>query len=130
MHQKLIDEMSIADYRTIASGEMYDWSPKEIEEWIHTGGGIIGQDAAVKAAAMTVYNHYEGRPSVSLFIGPTGSGKTEIWRALQREYGAQHYYCRCIKPHRRRLERQQQAVRYFPGNGFRREKKTRDSRAR
>lgn len=89
MHQKLIDEMSIADYRTIASGEMYDWSPKEIEEWIHTGGGIIGQDAAVKAAAMTVYNHYEGRPSVSLFIGPTGSGKTEIWRALQREYGAQ-----------------------------------------
>lgn len=90
MHQKFVDEMSVADYRAMASGEMYDWSPRKIEEWIHTGGGIIGQDAAVKAAAMTVYNHYEGRPSVSLFIGPTGSGKTEIWRVLQREYGTQN----------------------------------------
>ncbi len=90
MHQKLIDEMSIADYRAMTSGEMYDWSPKKIEEWSHTDGGIIGQDEAVKAAAMTVYNHYEGRPSVSLFIGPTGSGKTEIWRILQREYGTQN----------------------------------------
>ncbi len=90
MHQKLIDEMSIADYRAMAGGEMYNWSPKEIESWIHTDGGIIGQDAAVKAAAITVYNHYEGRPSVSLFIGLTGSGKTEIWRTLQSDYGAQN----------------------------------------
>ena len=90
MHKKLIDEMSIAEYRAMAKNDMYDWSPKEIEEWIHTSGGIIGQDEAVKAAAMIIYNHYEGRPSVSLFIGPTGSGKTEIWRTLQREYGAQN----------------------------------------
>lgn len=88
MRQRLIDEMSVADYRDLATSQMYDWSPKEIEAWIHTGGGIIGQDAAAKAAALTVYNHYEGRPSVSLFIGPTGSGKTEIWRTLQREYSA------------------------------------------
>lgn len=92
MHQKLIDEMSIADYRVMAENELYDWTPKKIEEWIHTDGGIIGQDAAVRAAAMTVYNHYEGRPSVSLFIGPTGSGKTEIWRVLQREYGTQNIF--------------------------------------
>ena len=90
MHQKLIDEMSIAEYREMTSNELYDWSPKKIEEWLHTGGGIIGQDAAVKAAAMIVYNHYEGRPSVSLFAGPTGSGKTEIWRVLQKEYGVQN----------------------------------------
>lgn len=90
MHQKLIDEMSIADYRDMTGKELYDWSPKKIEEWIHTGGGIIGQDDAVKAAAMIIYNHYEGRPSVSLFAGPTGSGKTEIWRVLQKEYGAQN----------------------------------------
>ena len=90
MHQKLIDEMSIAEYREMTSNELYDWSPKKIEEWIHTSGGIIGQDEAVKAAAMIVYNHYEGRPSVSLFVGPTGSGKTEIWRVLQREYGSQN----------------------------------------
>lgn len=90
MHKKLIDEMSIADYHAMAKSDMYDWSPKKIEEWIHTSGGIMGQDEAVKAAAMILYNHYEGRPSVSLFIGPTGSGKTEIWRTLQREYGSQN----------------------------------------
>ena len=65
-----------------------DGAPKDIERLIHTRGGIIGQDAAVRAASLIVYTHYEGRPSVSLFVGPTGCGKTEIWRALQKEYSA------------------------------------------
>ena len=38
MHQKLIDEMSIAEYREMTSNELYDWSPKKIEEGIHTSG--------------------------------------------------------------------------------------------
>lgn len=63
-------------------------SPKEIESWLHAQGGIVGQDAAVRAASLIMYNHIEGRPSVSLFAGPTGSGKTAIWRALQRRYGS------------------------------------------
>lgn len=62
-------------------------SPKEIESWLHAQGGIVGQDAAVRAASLIMYNHIKGRPSVSLFAGPTGSGKTAIWRALQRIYG-------------------------------------------
>lgn len=63
------------------------WSPKDIESDIRKYGGIIGQDTAVRAAATLFYNHVEGRPSVSLFMAPTGSGKTEIWRAMQREFG-------------------------------------------
>lgn len=64
-----------------------NFTPREIEYLLHTRGGIIGQDAAVRAAALIVYNHFEDRPSINLFCGPTGSGKTEIWRAIQHEYG-------------------------------------------
>ncbi len=42
---------------------------------------------AVKAAALICYRHFVLRnASVSLFAGPTGSGKTEIWRVLAREF--------------------------------------------
>ena len=98
-------EMSVRDYkRAIADGKIDNWSPKDVEQWLHSSvGGIVGQDAACRAAALIVYNHFERRPSVSLFIGPTGCGKTEIWRALRQR---PHY--RRINPHRRRLARQQQ----------------------
>ena len=60
-----------------------DMAPKELEKFIHDHG-IIGQDEAVKAAALICYRHFVLRnASVSLFCGPTGSGKTEIWRVLQ-----------------------------------------------
>ena len=60
-----------------------DMAPKELEAFIHDHG-IIGQDEAVKAAALICYRHFVLRnASVSLFCGPTGSGKTEIWRVLQ-----------------------------------------------
>lgn len=90
MNQEMIESMSIRDSSFFYKRGLDNWSPRDIENWIHTDGGIIGQDAAVRAAAMIVYNHYEGRPSVSLFAGPTGSGKTQIWRALQQEYGSQN----------------------------------------
>ena len=58
-------------------------APKELETFIHDHG-IIGQDEAVKAAALICYRHFVLRnASISLFCGPTGSGKTEIWRVLQ-----------------------------------------------
>ena len=87
-------ELSVRDYkRAIADGKLDDWSPKDIERWLHSDvGGIVGQDTACRAAAMIVYNHFERRPSVSLFIGPTGCGKTEIWRALRREYSADNVH--------------------------------------
>lgn len=62
------------------------WSPKEIERELRNAG-IVGQDRAVKAASLIVYNNSQGRPSVNLFCAPSGSGKTEIWRTLQNIYG-------------------------------------------
>lgn len=73
------------DTQHIAGTTMGSLSPKEIEREIRSCG-IIGQDAAVKAASLIFYNHTQGRPSVSLFAGATGCGKTEIWRAIQRKH--------------------------------------------
>ena len=64
---------------------LYDWSPKDIESFLHTDGGIVQQDAAVRAASIILHNHFFCRSSVNLFCGPSGSGKTEIWRVLQKE---------------------------------------------
>lgn len=87
------DGMSIMDARRARSSGIDCWSPRDIHNWLHsTSGGIVGQDAACRAAAMIVYNHFERRPSVSLFAGPTGCGKTEIWRALRREYGTDNVH--------------------------------------
>ena len=79
-------ELSVRDYkRAIADGKLDDWSPKDIERWLHSDvGGIVGQDAACRAAAMIVYNHFERRPSVSLFAGPTGCGKTLLAQTLAK----------------------------------------------
>lgn len=54
-------------------------SPREIYDLL--ARDIYGQEDAVKAAAMLLYNHRQGRKRNLLFIGQTGCGKTEIWRA-------------------------------------------------
>ena len=60
-------------------------APKELEKFIHDHG-IIGQDKAVKTAALILYRHFiQHCASVNLFCGPTGSGKTQIWRMLAAE---------------------------------------------
>lgn len=53
-------------------------SPREIYDQL--ARDIYGQKGAVKAAAMLLYNHWQGRKRNILFIGQTGCGKTEIWR--------------------------------------------------
>lgn len=63
-------------------------TPKKITELLRTKGGIVGQDSAVKAASMIMYNHIHGRASVNLFAAPSGSGKSYLWSVLQREFGA------------------------------------------
>ncbi len=84
MHDSFLQ--SIRDYRQYGSKMDY-WSPKEIEEYLHGDGGVIGQEAACRAAAIITYNHFEGRPSVNLFHGKTGCGKTFIWEQLKRDLG-------------------------------------------
>ena len=59
-------------------------SPQKIYQWMKNY--IYGQKEAVKAAAMLLYNHMQGRKRNVLFVGPTGCGKTEIWRACQKIY--------------------------------------------
>lgn len=59
-------------------------SPKEFADYL--SGRIYGQKEAVKAASLLLFNHIRKRKRNILFAGPTGCGKTEIWRALQKIY--------------------------------------------
>lgn len=60
------------------------FSPKEIYKFV--SDRIYGQDRAVKAATMLLYNHIHAHKRNILFAGPTGCGKTEIWRVMSRLY--------------------------------------------
>ena len=73
---------SIREYRKYH--DRIFWSPpdfhKEIDEY------MIGQFEAKRVASTVLYNHLEGRPSVTLFHGNTGCGKTELWRILSNPH--------------------------------------------
>ena len=47
---------------------------------------VYGQKAAKRAAAMLLWNHVNGRKQNVVFAGPTGCGKTEIFRQLAQIY--------------------------------------------
>ena len=47
---------------------------------------VYGQKEAKRAAAMLLWNHVNGRRQNVLFAGPTGCGKTEIFRQLAKLY--------------------------------------------
>lgn len=47
---------------------------------------IYGQEDAKKAAAMVMWHSLNGRRSHVLFCGPTGCGKSEIWRVMARTF--------------------------------------------
>ena len=61
-----------------------DMSPTDIYNIIN--GGVSGQEVAKRAAALVVYNHVHGRKRNAVFAGPTGCGKSEIWRVLSRRF--------------------------------------------
>ena len=60
------------------------WRPIDIYNYLNKH--VIGQDEAKKAAAMLVYNHVRNRARNIAIAGPTGSGKTEIWRVLSKKF--------------------------------------------
>ena len=60
------------------------WRPSDIYDYLNQH--IIGQDEAKKAACMLVYNHIRNQSRNIAIAGPTGSGKTEIWRVLAKKF--------------------------------------------
>ena len=62
----------------------YSWTPKLIYQYL--GEHVYGQEEAKRGAAMLVYNHLQGHRRNMLVAGPTGCGKTEIWRTLQKKF--------------------------------------------
>ena len=62
-----------------------DWPPKKIYEYLE--GKVWKQDEAKRAAAMLTYNALNrGIRENAFFVGPTGCGKTHIWRCIQELY--------------------------------------------
>lgn len=69
----------------IAGGtDVSSWSAKQIYDYLDTN--VYGQKEAKKAAAKLLWNHMQGRRQNLVFAGPTGCGKTEIFRQLQKLY--------------------------------------------
>lgn len=60
------------------------WRPTDIYDYLNQH--VIGQDEAKKAACMLVYNHIRNQSRNIAIAGPTGSGKTEIWRVLAKKF--------------------------------------------
>ena len=60
--------------------DAYD-TPRKIYDFLNTR--VWRQDAAKQAAAMVMYLCLRGLKSNAIFVGPTGCGKTYIWRCLR-----------------------------------------------
>lgn len=61
-----------------------EYTPSQIYDMLSET--VVNQDAALKAASMFIYNHVHGHGRNMLMVGPTGCGKTEIWRKLASIY--------------------------------------------
>lgn len=66
------------------SDALGEFSPQAIYDYLCQR--VLGQDEAKRAAAMVLYNHIGGRRSNAVFCGPTGCGKSEIWRHLKKQF--------------------------------------------
>lgn len=95
----LADASARINYSTLAlpeyvgcdpSGGIADYTPRELYDYLDAR--VFGQDDAKRAAAMLIYNHSHGRRRVALFAGPTGCGKSEIWRTLSKIVPAVHIF--------------------------------------
>lgn len=59
-------------------------APKDIYSFLDKH--VYAQEEAKKAASMLLWGHMKGNKSNILFMGPTGCGKTEIFRQLKKLY--------------------------------------------
>lgn len=85
MEQLLGTDTSVREFHLYQS--LARFTPADINDWLHTEGGIVGQDAAVRAVSSALYSHFHFplRPKQNLLlVGSTGCGKSEIMRAVQR----------------------------------------------
>lgn len=62
----------------------FRWTPRLLYDYI--GEYVQGQEQARRAAAILVYNHLQGHRRNMILAGPTGCGKTEIWRTLRKKF--------------------------------------------
>ena len=72
-----VNEDSIKSYVRVPA-------PKEIYSFLDKH--VYAQSEAKKAASMLLWGHMKGNKSNILFMGPTGCGKTEIFRQLKKLY--------------------------------------------
>lgn len=61
-----------------------DSSPRGIYNYLNRH--IYGQEAAKRAVSMLMHHHLHGNSRNIVMAGTSGSGKTEIWRALSKLY--------------------------------------------
>lgn len=59
-------------------------SARDVYEYLKLN--VYGQEEAKRMAASIVHHHRCGSPSRVVFAGPTGCGKSEIWRMLIKKY--------------------------------------------
>ncbi|MBD5097985.1 MAG: AAA domain-containing protein [Clostridiales bacterium] len=76
LHQNLADPEE--DYE-----DQYD-TPKKIHGYLCEH--VWKQDEAKRAASIILHNCLHGIKSNGIFVGPTGSGKSYLWRCLQKIY--------------------------------------------
>ena len=69
---------------TLFDEDALAWTPQMIYDYLDEH--VYRQENAKKAAAIMLYNHLHGRKRNMLLAGPTGCGKTEIWRSLQKKF--------------------------------------------
>ena len=76
-------DKGIPDPTSAPDSRYAGWTPHDIYNYLSQH--IYGQDAAKRAVSMLVYHHLRGNSRNIVMAGPTGCGKTEIWRALSKQ---------------------------------------------
>ena len=84
LKQTPIGESEVKDLATmmaeISERTTYDWEERNRE------AEKSKESEAKRGAAIMLYHHMKGRRRNMILTGPTGCGKTEIWRTLKKQF--------------------------------------------